>query len=382
MKKQVLFISDAPPNNGMASSVLFYRHLKLLEEAGYGINVLVHEITEKGVTFPDTWNVVELPSRKWYYPPFRPNEAARKIRFALLYQAARPHLKKMNPDVVIGFMSGVYYSYFAAYVANRIGKPLTMFYHDRTETLRYRYNPKMQDLAFLNNSYVMEAAKVVWTVSPELVYHKWHDKFRVVYPIPETIPQKAQFRPSMLEHPVVGYAGTLYDEVVDSMLLIGRELQYMNGKLLFMTPQSDNIRKLTAELDNVVVVPTRGTTAACEYIRDNCSAFIVAYPERLDVMPWIDSCFPSKFTQFVQTGLPMLVLAPEGSAITRWCRRNKWIGCSSDFSGIGVQRLMAGLQKEAVWKAMAEQTLAAGEGDFNERRLQDLVEADLQQIIS
>jgi hypothetical protein len=66
------------------------------------------------------------------------------------------------------------------------------------------------------------------------------------------------------------------------------------------------------------------TKEACEFVKKNCSGFLIAYPEDINQMPWIDSCFPSKFTQFIHTNLPILVVAPQESAISIWCEKNSW----------------------------------------------------------
>jgi hypothetical protein len=380
MKKRILFVSEIAPSNGIASAVLLYRHLKMLEESGCEINVLMYD-SQSDDSLPSSWRVKKLPSRKWWYPPYRPHNALKWVRFLVLYLESLRFIRQAKPDLVIGFLHGVYYSGFAAFISKRIGKPLTVFYHDRTEKLLYHKDERMQGVAYKHNAYVINQARKVWTVSPQLTYPEpsWQNKFRVVYPIPEIIQQKAQWKEVFSTRPAIGYAGSLYNEVVDVMIAVGKELDKINGSLIFMTHLSENVKKIQAAVKGVVVVDTRNTAEACQFFAENASAFIVAYPEQMEIMPWIDSCFPSKFTQFVQTGLPLLVLAPKEAAISKWCVNNDWIGYSDDYQHL--EGLLEKIVVQDSWQAMADQSVHATRNDFDQRKIQALVEEDIESII-
>ena len=383
MKKQALFISDMPPNNGLASSVIFYRHFILLEEKGYEINILIRELPEKNIVYPLTWKIKTLAARKWWYPPYKPNNFLKWIRYYILYSEAKPFINEVKPDIIIGFLNGVFYSGLAAFVSKKIKKPLAVFYHDRTEALHFRDNPKMQAVTYKHNAYVINQAKTVWTISPQLVYNKpqWKNKFKVVYPIPEAVPQKAIWKDWFAQKPVIGYAGALYNEVVDVMIRIGKLLEKINGSLLLMTPIKENVIRIKEEISNVIVAEVRDTTEACSYFVEKASAFIVAYPGDMESMPWIDSCFPSKFTQFAQTGLPILVLAPEKAAISYWCINNNWLGYSSNYKEENIVRLLKRVTQKHTWQAMSDQSINATENDFNQHKIQSFLEQDLKAVL-
>lgn len=383
MKRKALFISDMPPINGLASSVLFYRHFKLLEESGYEINVLIRELPEKDLVYPSTWKIKILAARKWWYPPYRPHNILKWIRYYILYFEAKAFISEVKPDIIIGFLNGIFYSGLAAFISKKIRKPLAVFYHDRTETLHFRNDSKMQAVTYKHNAYVINQAQLVWTVSPQLVYNNpsWKAKFKIIYPIPEIIKKRAFWKDDFERRPIIGYAGALYNEVVDVMILIGKELQKINGTLLFMTPIRENVMKIKQEIGNIIVADTRDTSEACAYFIENASAFIVAYPENIISMPWIDSCFPSKFTQFVQTGLPLLVLAPEQAAISYWCRNNHWLGYLSNYEKRNIVGLLKKVTQKDSWVAMSNQSIQATENDFNQNKIQSLLEQDVKALV-
>jgi hypothetical protein len=215
-----------------------------------------------------------------------------------------------------------------------------------------------------------------------LIYNnpKWQNKFKVVYPIPQDIPEKAIWRDSNNKVPVIAYAGALYNEVVSTMISVGKELKKINGSLLLMTQLSDNVMKIKQVLDNIIVADPRDTLAACNYIRSNATAFIVAYPSKVADMPWMVSLFPSKFTQFIQTGIPTFVFAPTETAIGQWCIQNNWIGYESHYDQKSIDDLLALCTQKSKWEQMAKQSIYFAENEFAQQKIQAIIETDIQKL--
>jgi hypothetical protein len=382
LNKNILYIGDTLPHNGIASAVLVYRHLLRLEQEGYKINIIADENLSHGKVCPKTWNVNILPTRKFWYPPYKSYGILKWTRYLILYLSCRRFLKEVNPLTIIGFMDDVFYSGLSAFIANRTQTPCFVFYHDRTERLRFHNDPFMQAVTFKHNSYIINKALKVWTVSPELTYQStaWETKFKIVPPIPEPIIQKAKWKPSFQQQPVIGYAGSLYNECLEIVVAIGSQLENLGGNLMLMSVQDSNVAFVKGIAQKTEIVATRTTNHACEYMIANTSAFIVAYPEKMDSMPWIDSCFPSKFTQFLQTGLPVLVLAPQESAIGKWCLKNKWLSYSSNYSESGVNSLSKLITKEEYWKQLSNQSIFFSKTDFDAEHIQSLISEDIKAI--
>lgn len=362
MDKSILFICEMPPVNTGASSVLFFRHLKLLEQDGFKISVVVNEIGLKNSKseIPKSWNTFVLPNRKWWYPPYKPDGLLKQIRYYLIYFELINFLKINKPDIIIGCLYGIYLSGFCSLLSKLLNIKLFMFYHDRAELLNYQDNLKMQKITQKHNFEIINQANKIWTVSEQLVYYKqgWENKFQVIYPIPEEL----HFVPpiwneNFANSPVIGYAGSLYNEVVDIIIIIAKILKQLNGKLLILTHQSENVEKIKHECDNVINFPTMPTYNACKFIYDNCSSFLVAYPSDIKSMPWIESCFPSKFTQFMQTGLPNIVISTEESAIAKWCIKYKWIGYNSNYKKENIASFLNDLCIKNKWEAMRDQSI-------------------------
>ncbi|MFN0050085.1 MAG: hypothetical protein ACKVOU_13260 [Cytophagales bacterium] len=371
-----------PPVNTGASSVVFYRHLKLLEQDGYKISVVVNEIGLKNANseIPKSWNTFVLPNRKWWYPPYKPTGLLKKVRYYLIYLKLFSFIKSNKPNIVIGCLYGIYLSGFCAFLSQFLNIKLFMFYHDRAELLNYHGNQQMQKIIEIHNFEIINQSTKIWTVSEQLVYQKkgWENKFQVIYPIPEKLNFAAPiWKENFAIAPIIGYAGTLYNEVVEIMIVIAKILKQLNGKLLILTNQTENVEKIKKQCDNIIYEQKSTTYDACKYIYENCNAFLVAYPEKTEQMPWIDSCFPSKFTQFIHTGLPIIVVAPEDAAISIWCQKSKWEGYSSQFESKKLKVFLQLLSQKENWLKLSNQSQAVSQHFFDPDKIHTLISKDI-----
>lgn len=389
MQGKILFISDVAPANTFASAVIFYRHLKMVEQNGWTINLLLPRnalnLIDSG-TIPVNWSVRVLPNRRWWYPPYQPFGILQYLRYKIMFLEASSFLQEDKPNLVIGYMAGTFFSGFSAFVARSLKVPYYVFYHDKSELFPGVFrNPQLQEIIFQNNARIINQAKVVWSVSKKLMYDKpeWNKKFKVLLPIPELIENPIiEWKENFSTQPVLAYAGTLYNEAVGILMIIGRLLKQVNGKLLILTHQIDNVNILKQHLDNVEYeAPKEDIREACSYISKNATAMIVAYPEELQEMPWIESCFPSKFVQFAHTGLPQLVIAPEKSALAAWCMENNWLGYTKDYSESSIINLVRAIILKESWEMLQQQSLEYTRSCFNPENIQTAFEEDLKTAI-
>lgn len=359
-----------PVNTG-ASSVIFYRHLKRYEDEGFLINIITNEQSYINckTSLPQSWKIHILPNRKFWYPPYKPYGIFQMIRYSILYLNAHKFIRNTKPDYIIGCIYGVYLSGWCAFLSKKVNKKLYMFYHDRGEQLNYVNNSAMQKIMIDINSKIINQSEKVWTVSEQLVYDikGWENKFEVVYPIPEKLNFKTkEWNESHAIEPVFGYAGSLYNEVIDIMVEIAKELKKVNGKIIIMSHQTGNVEIIKSLCDNIVSTHTLPTTSeACKYIYDHCTAFIVAYPKDIKTMPWIDSCFPSKFTQFIHTGIPTIVISPKNAAIAIWCQKNNWLGYTDNYEKENLLLIFNSLKIKNNWEEMRNQSITFLNDNFN-----------------
>ncbi|HOY53113.1 MAG TPA: hypothetical protein PK879_08515 [Opitutaceae bacterium] len=383
----IVYVSEIAPVDTQASSVLIFRHLRALEREGYRICVVTLAIAVKPGDLPSTWQLIALPPRKPYYPPYRPQGLLRRLRWHLLDRIVRPALTGQSIQCVISLLQGEYLVGYAAWLSQRLSTPLFCFYHDRGERLHHWGNPagaerlRRQNLAVLATPTLQR----VWTVTPELNYElpSLADKFLTVYPLPEAYAERAPlvWRDTLGRAPILAYAGSIYDQVIEPMRQLARELSTLGGRLLLYSHLAETARRLEQEFPGIVTYEgnIRGAQQLCTIIREKSSAFVVAYPAEVSAMPWCLDCFPSKFSQLVQSGLPGLVISPPETAIARWCLQHNWslFADASDLSGVR-QQLQSLTQRESWERALAQTREAAAE-DFLPSHIEQLVNGDVRQ---
>lgn len=378
MKPSILYVSETIPGNSIASSVLIFRHLTWLEDKGYSITVFPYGDKWKSQNLPGSWNVIDTSIRKWWYLPYRPDSILRSVRYRMLLADYRTAILERKPTAIFTHLNGQYYSGFAAFLSAELGIPLYVFYHDNTEKMNYTGNPSMYQLQVDFNRRIVQQATNIWSISDQLVYPGTESKTHRVFPVPEPIPAKAVWKPTFNTSPVVGFAGSLYDQIVPATIRFVKVLEKLNGKLIIFSPVARNVQVLQEASKAVVVMPVNTTRFVCEYMIGHCSSFLVNYPETVAGMPWIDSNFPSKFPQFLQTGLPVLCQVPADSAIGIWCRNSGYTAYTDRFDEEGTAELIRQTTDEYRWKALAAESIRFSETDFDPETINGVLLTDLE----
>lgn len=380
----VVYVSEFVPGEGQASSVVIYRHLKSLESIGFQICVVVPSGTR---STPDAWQRIELPPRKFYYPPYRPTFPLRELRYQLLDQIVLKAISGLNVHCVLGLLCGEYLAGYAGWLSGRINRPLFYFLHDRGESLSAHTNAKMAARIRLQNSRLSALPQVrrVWTVTPELNYQIPGDpkKFKTVFPLPERVLPMGEIRKiGSSPAPALAYAGSLYNEIIDSLRVVASALRKFHGKLVLYSHMTGNGRLLQEEFPDVVESreALSSTEEVCDAISAEATAFLVIYPQKPESMPWCIDCFPSKLTQFVQTGIPGVVIAPKETAVAQWCLKESWPLFSPDGSAESIERLIGDLLDGRRWQEAANASLRVANGPFSPKRLEESVNDDVLAI--
>lgn len=382
-RKIVLFVSDMLPIDTQASCVVLHRHLRALEGEGFRICVVARDAPEVSM-LPRAWTRILLPSRRWYYPPFRAYPPFRLIRWLLLDREVLPHLDQRQVRCVISLLQSEYLAVYAEWLSRRLRRPLFYFYHDRGELL-YHSNDRrraarlrQQNLALLASP----AVRRIWTVCPELTYDDARSaaKFRTVYPLPETL-EPIPATPSSSgppPGPVLAYVGSIYNEVVPLLAMIAGILSEFRGRLLLYSHLEQNARALQTQYPGTVVFEGFfSTKEVCQRVQLHRAAFVIAYPNDPRSMPWCIDCFPSKLTQLVQTGLPGIILAPASTALGKWCTQSKWTMYRSNVSAEDVRSLLLALRDPQSWGIAASDSLRAAREEFNPARIAGIINAEV-----
>lgn len=326
--KNLLFISEVLPIDTYASCVVFYRHFFLLEKAGYNIYILtdVNSYNRHQAKFPSSWKVDLLPNRKWFLPPYSPNGLLQKFRFQIYYELyVRRLIKEYSIDLLIGMIYGEFLSPFCAYVKLKSNLPLINFLHDDPIELSVS---KSKYSITKNTTKSMRISDEI-LIASDGFYKNWSqfsDKFTLLPPIPLEIDRHVKFQQkNNFKELTFGYSGSVYNEVIPYLDLFSSFLQSLNFRLIIIG-NNNKAKQLEQKYPNTVryISLFESSEQANNYILENCNAFLVPYPDEVEKMPWIKTCFPSKFIQIIQLEIPILVIAPTDSAIGVWCEKNNW----------------------------------------------------------
>lgn len=376
----VYFISETAPVNTHASSVVFYRHLQKLSEANYRIVwVTDHNTYRANVDKVKQWEVIVLPNRRWYLPPYRGKGLAQYSRFEYYYRRYLQKVIQGHPAILLTHINGQFLAPFAAFVKNRTQIPLVGFFHDDVLELNFHRNVKT---LVQNTKKILEASSIVLTVSKafETNWPQYASKFRVLYPLPEVYQASGRLMASKNKTTLtIAYAGAIYDEMLPCFERVLHYLKGTNYRLLIIGDLEKTRSLSNLFPENLIcraLFDTPGESS--DFLVNNSDAMIIPYPTEIKLMPWLATCFPSKFLQYCQLNLPTLIIAPTASAIGKWCNERSWPLYSADYSIQSLNRLLDNMNNETTTAKIA----GLNAGDFNPQNITHQFEVIVQHIIS
>lgn len=385
MQNSLVFITSTAPNPAKASAAIFYRHLVFLEKEGWQIHLICPESEKNKCFAKQTWKILFLPNRKFWWPPFRPYGILSRIRYQLLAAECKTFVRNAKASVFLGYMWGNYFSGFAAYLSRRFSTPLGIFYHDDTELFpdmvsKPRIRAKFRKL----KSKIFEQASIVWAVSPCMIKRETlQSKIKLLYPLSENVQTKTpcKWHRKIKNNPIIIHAGTIYPEIIPPLIDMAKVIRNLGGKLILLTHTLEQANSILRKAGTgVEIKPALPGNEAVRWVRKNAAATVVMYPENVEEMPWIRTNFPSKFCQFTATGLPTLIFAPEGSALRRWAQVKNYPmllpAPSSQMFSKAVRRFFS----KNIWEDAAKKSWEAWQGEFNPKKIHQQIVLDLNTI--
>jgi glycosyltransferase involved in cell wall biosynthesis len=381
----VLYIHEEPPQEGLGCPVIVRRHLLRLEEKGWKITVVAASQFMEGASIPPSWRCIIMPRRRWWWPPCRTTLGwAHRIRLFWETREIRRELKGSQPDLLLTQLHRRY-PLLAAHLSHVWNVRLGLFIFDEREV--WERDEKARRRLLAESKVVLRAADHIWTVSDELrdAYQAMtgaeiSDRFTRLIPIPEGLPSaSAQWNSDFANRPVVACAGSLHGFHLPLLRLVAKALDRMNGELLLVCDHGNEAyRTLIEECGNVRRHDAfQHNTDCVEFLMQNASALLVSYAFDLKLQPWARRSFPSKFVEFSHTGLPILLAAPEGSAIQSWARSNSWHGLIEKPDAEAALAYVRGLTQPARWRALADQSRRVAQGEFDPAKIQEQFEREL-----
>ena len=235
---------------------------------------------------------------------------------------------------------------------------------------------------------VCERAALLFAVSEEmresLAARFGAEKALVLPPIPaeRTLPF-AGWRDEHALCPVVAHVGALHPYHAPFLRRLAETLRRQNGRLLVLCPENNPVlQELRAGVRDLIHQPFFPDNAdALRFIAARASALTVMYPFGAEGAP-LPTGFPSRFIEFSQLGLPILLAAPEGNPIRAWARRHRWPAHFDPDDTLALQAHCAALGHKEGWESLASETRKAAEGEFDPDRIHRLFSERLSASIS
>jgi hypothetical protein len=378
----ILFISRKPPQQGTGSHIIIERHLRRLEYSNWEISIATPENSLTNIKLPDTWNIISLPKRRWWWPPLRD-----KIPLSL---AMRLHCwkweckNKLKGKKVTAILADYWdnYSLLAAFLSKQWQIPLSLIIHDQPELWA---NSEQQKIEIAKRTkFVVNQAQRIWCVSPELAdaYQlSSNPKMSVLFPIPNgNFSNLFSQKKSLNEEFVIAHAGSLHPFQFDNLKTLAICLGKINGVLLLIT-QRDNpvVIKLIQKFDNVrQCEPWENNTQAMSFLAKNADCILVSYSFESHQQLWAKTSFPSKLVEFSHLNIPILILAPPNTAISNWAINNNWLSYVSSLKEAKLIDILNKIKHKKTWCKMAEQSKQMALNKFQP----DIIQAQFQSEIA
>ncbi len=377
----LLFFSSTVPIPEGGSFVIFRRHFLPLVEAGAQLSVFSNWGAPAGT--PVYWRHVVLKLRRWYWPPHLPSFLTTvRLRswLAAGELARRGDLEGPGPRIVLTNLWDPQ-ALIARAVAERYRLPLGVFVHD--DELRWRSGSEPVRFMRWKRNRVLDGAHQIWSVSNRLTgtfSAAQQRRTRLLRPIPGSAFRAARaptFRPGL--H--VGYAGKVYPRLEPVLEALAEQLRRRGGQL---TVIGRSWSSATGAGPVAFQTPFATPEQAMQWLRENCSALVVAHPapEPAADPAWhmLDTSFPSKLPEFVQLGLPLILLAPADSEFGDWCRAQSavpWFASAAD-PALGVY--LESLGEHVGWERAASGTRQLAATQFDPEQIQATFLSDLSRL--
>jgi hypothetical protein len=394
-KRRTLVYFGHVPAEGAGSAIIVYRHLRRFADAGWDVRVVADWGQPHDWCRKHNWPVTELSHRKKFWPPFNPDRPlSRAFRAWLWAGEARTWLADTKPDAVFTYLSAFSDTLSLAAVgfARRYKLPLATIIHD--DARDFVKSPSEAALAHARRQWIVENSTKAWFASPGLAacFTLPEKIVGVLPPIPEgaaPAPSASDSPSSDLSAtrnslpatsaaatPLLIYAGNYWPPQLPVLAELSRTIREAGGVLL--TVLKENPEHVAFLRANHVDwrAPFPKNTEALDYYRDHASAMVVSYANTSDDMPWTRTSFPSKLIEYCHLGLPLVIIAPEDTAIVQWARARNFPDVFAPADSAGIARYTQRLRDPAFRRARAALSLSFARGEFNPLLIQQqLVES-------
>ena len=365
---------------GAGSAIIILRHLQRLAANGWKISMVSDWGQSAEICKRENWPVFFLPHRKFWWPPFNPdNSLSLAIRLWLWTGECYNFLGGNKPHAACTYLSAFsdLLSQVAIRFSHRYDVPLSVIIHDNPENFCHSPDEASKVRSYYNR--VISDAHHNWFASPQLadIFGQTESNISVLPPIPEGWKGKSEWNPAFSERPLLVYAGKLWEVQISLLATVAEETAAAGGRLLLMVKKTPAVEMFCRKHPVDWKEPFDENHEALQYLSQCATALLVSYTENSDMMPWIRTSFPSKLVEYSHLGLPILIMAPEDSAVAIWARGKKYPYSITPDDIKGLRNFLESLKMKSKWEQMALLSRQYAKSAFNPETIQKEFESKL-----
>ncbi|WP_156166685.1 hypothetical protein [Pedobacter sp. BMA] len=276
-------------------------------------------------------------------------------------------LKGVSPVAVIGVLSSVF-SITAANYAKKLNLSFIVFIHDNWLNSVEKDKKPIKKYA----TRVLNSAEKILPVTADLVSYfdtSFLKKTQVLLPVPCGHAGKALWREEMKLSVNCLHVGTvnyhtpyIFDHLLNNVFDDSDQLSviYYDHPILNPFLNYNNFKRIDF-FDT--------SSMALDYAVNNCSALVLYYGLTLEENPYAIDSFPSRFVEFVHTGLPIICIAPQESSFYKFMQKKEWplLFTQSDLPDLAESLKL--LKLNYFWRYYSNLTIALSQNEFNPEKI-------------
>ncbi len=375
----MLYFGHAPME-GAGSAIIVLRHLRRLAEKGWNIYIISDWGQSTKVCERENWPVLFLPHRKFWWPPFNPdNSLLLAIRLWLWAGECYNFIGGNKPVAAFTYLSAFsdLLSQVAVGFSQRYDVPLSVIIHDNPE----HFCPSAHEAKNVRRHYnrVISKAHQNWFASPQLaeLFNQTDTRSSILPPIPEGWKGKSEWNPAHADQPLLVYAGNLWDVQLSLLGTIAEETAAAGGRLLLIVKKTPAVEAFCQKYPVEWKSPYSENKDALDYISQNATALLVSYTESSDIMPWIKTSFPSKLVEYSHLGVPVLIIAPADSAVAIWANEGQYPDSIAPDDMGGLRKFIDSIRSKVEWEEKATSSRHFANSEFDPATIQKFFESRL-----
>ncbi len=385
-EKHLILVWCHPPSDGIGIFIVLKRHLSRLSNNGWDISIIAPDYSFNDIELENSWNIIKLPFRKWWWPPYRKsNKMLLKMRLFCFYLHCRNKLKINKKTCILTSIpsNNILYPLFANFLSYIHKKPLFTFLFDQMELYEKREKNIDQSKNFIIK--ILNSSKVVWTVSENLkqIYKDDNNEknIKILYPIPHGgIGQFKSWNDSFSVNPKIIYSGYVYESQVKHLEDVSNALKRVNGTLEIITNiTSESLKRLIDLQDNVKHNNYFNSNEdSLNYLYNNASLILVIHPLNLDNEPWLNTSFPSKLIEYSHLGFPIIIISRDDTSLGVWAKENSWKAHLTNKNYKEMEKLFESLTKKTEWEDMSKDSVRLAKSLFNPNNIHNQFQSDIE----